>query len=98
MQTEITSTMVVFLSTSNREVVKAALGYFKVAIVALQPVVRLQLDTVVPALLGWTHDKKNPFKAPVLRLLSSMIKRYGFDPIWEAGSKSDNTQVLSYVR
>ncbi|KAG8892538.1 hypothetical protein FRC01_014109 [Tulasnella sp. 417] len=27
-----------------------------------------------------------------------MIKRYGFDPVWEAGSRNENAAVLAYVR
>ncbi|KAG8944184.1 hypothetical protein FRC04_002140 [Tulasnella sp. 424] len=99
MQSEITSTVLVFLASTNREIVKSALGYFKVAISSLPPsAVVPHLAKLVPALLAWTHDKKNPFKTLVLRVFSQMIKRYGFEPVWEASSGNDNAAVLTYVR
>lgn len=99
MQSEITSTVLVFLASTNREIVKSALGYFKVAISSLPPsAVVPHLAKLVPALLAWTHDKKNPFKTLVLRVLSQMIKRYGFEPVWEVSSGNENAAVLTYVR
>lgn len=99
MQSEITSTVLVFLASTNREIVKSALCYFKIAIWSLPPsTIVPHLGKLVPALLAWTHDKENPFKTTVLRSLSQMIKRYGFEPVWEAGSGNENAAVLTYVR
>ncbi|KAG9002109.1 hypothetical protein FRB90_011442 [Tulasnella sp. 427] len=99
MQSDITSTVLVFMASTNREIVKSALGYFKVAVSSLPlSAVVPHLGKLVPALLAWTHDKKNPFKTTVLRVFSQMIKRYGFDPVWEAGSGDENAAVLTYVR
>lgn len=91
--------MIMFLSSTNREIVKAALGYVKIAIMALpQSTIKPYLKDLVPALLARSHDKKNPFKAPVMRVLSQMIKRYGYETIRELGANEENAPVLTYVR
>ncbi|KAG8898606.1 hypothetical protein FRB99_007332 [Tulasnella sp. 403] len=99
MQSDVTSAMIAFIASTNREIVKAALGYVRVAVVGLaNATVQPYLGELVPALLGWTHDKKNPFKTTVLRVLSLMVKKYGYDEVCAGAAKDENAGVLVYVR
>jgi ribosomal RNA-processing protein 12 len=98
-QSEVTATVTVFASSENREVVKSALGYLRVAVMSLpQNVIRPQLGEIIPVLLSRTHDQKNPFKSSVLRIFSQMIKRYGYEEVRGAAGDEENTKVLSCVR
>jgi ribosomal RNA-processing protein 12 len=66
------------LRARNREVVKAALGFVKVAAVRL-PVEQLHthLGDLLPALLVWAHDSKNRFKAKVRAVVERLVRRCG---------------------
>src|SRR6266702_3396053 len=76
---EILSTLLVFLSSANREIVKSTLGFIKLAVHTLsEDVIRPQLPQLVPALLGWAHDHKNHFKTKVRHIFERMIRRFGF--------------------
>ncbi|KAH9047869.1 NUC173-domain-containing protein [Lactarius hengduanensis] len=79
---EILSTLLVFLSSANREIVKSTLGFIKLAVHTLsEDVIRPQLPQLVPALLGWAHDHKNHFKAKVRHIFERMIRRFGFQAV-----------------
>ena len=79
---EILSTLLVFLSSANREIVKSTLGFVKLAVHTLsEDVLRPQLPQLVPALLGWAHDHKNHFKAKVRHIFERMIRRFGFQAV-----------------
>ena len=79
---EILSTLLVFLSSANREIVKSTLGFIKLAIHTLsEDVLRPQLPQLVPALLRWAHDHKNHFKAKVRHIFERMIRRFGFQAV-----------------
>jgi ribosomal RNA-processing protein 12 len=79
---EILSTLLVFLSSANREIVKSTLGFIKLAVHTLsEDVLRPQLPQLVPALLGWAHDHKNHFKAKVRHIFERMIRRFGFQAV-----------------
>lgn len=94
------ATMTVFLSSTNRETVKAALGYVKVAVTACPPPLILpHLDKLVPALLKWTHGKGNKLRNQTRHTLAAMIKRYSFDKVDRAaGGSDDDGKVLSNIR
>ncbi|KAI9442221.1 NUC173-domain-containing protein [Lactarius indigo] len=79
---EILTTLLVFLSSANREIVKSTLGFIKLAVHTLpENVMRPQLPQLVPALLGWAHDHKNHFKAKVRHIFERMIRRFGFQAV-----------------
>ena len=82
MLNEILTTLLVFLSSANREIVKSTLGFIKLAVHTLsEDVIRLQLPQLVPALLGWAHDHKNHFKSKVRHIFERMIRRFGFQAV-----------------
>jgi len=79
---EILSTLLVFLSSANREIIKSTLGFIKLAVHTLsEDVIRPQLPQLVPALLGWAHDHKNHFKTKVRHIFERMIRRFGFQAV-----------------
>ncbi|KAI9569645.1 armadillo-type protein [Boletus coccyginus] len=99
MQTEIFTTLLVFLSSSNREIVKSTLGYVKLAIHTLPAdLLRPHLSTLVPALLAWSHDHKNHFKAKVRHIFERMIRRFGWNDVYQAAGEEETSKVLVNIK
>ncbi|KAH7888705.1 armadillo-type protein [Phlebopus sp. FC_14] len=99
MQTEIFTTMLVFMSSSNREIVKSTLGYVKLAIHTLSPdLLRPHLCDLVPALLKWSHDHKNHFKAKVRHIFERMIRRFGWNDVHQAAGEDQAAKVLTNIK
>ncbi|KAG9102762.1 hypothetical protein FRC07_010164 [Ceratobasidium sp. 392] len=99
MLSEMISTLTVFISSANREIVKSALGFAKVATISLPTsVVSPHLAALVPALLGWSHDHKNHFKTKVLHILERMGRRFGWSAVEEAAGTHERAGVVVHLR
>jgi ribosomal RNA-processing protein 12 len=99
MLNEIVSTLLVFLSSANREIVKSALGFIKLAVHVLpESLMRPQLHQLVPALLGWAHDHKNHFKTKVRHIFERMIRRFGFQEVYSCANGEDAAKVLVSIK
>ncbi|WWC96369.1 hypothetical protein V866_003236 [Kwoniella sp. B9012] len=97
---ELISTLSVFLQSKNREIVKSALGFAKVSIVALPlEVLRPHLGSLVPSLLGWVHDHKNHFKSKTVHIFERLIRRFGFDEVYNCSTElPEERKVLVGIR
>ncbi|KAJ6625900.1 armadillo-type protein [Mycena sp. CBHHK59/15] len=99
MHTEILSTLLVFISSANREIVKSILGFVKLAIHTLPAdLIRPHLPTLVPALLGWSHDHKNHFKAKVRHIFERMLRRFGWDDVYGCAGEEEAAKVLVNIK
>lgn len=99
MLNEIVSTLLVFLSSANREIVKSTLGFIKLAVHVLpESLMRLQLHRLVSALLGWAHDHKNHFKAKVRHIFERMIRRFGFQEVYSCANGEEAAKVLVNIK
>lgn len=97
-QTELLETIVVFLGSANREIVKASLGFVKVAVVSFDSaLVTPSLPALVPALVNWSHEHSNHFKVKIRHLLERMIRKYGYDAI-ERYVPEDDKKLVSSIR
>ncbi|BGP02786.1 putative Ribosomal protein [Rhodotorula toruloides ATCC 204091] len=96
--TDLLETIVVFLSSANREIVKAGLGFVKVAVVTLESALVLpSLPQLVPALINWSHEHSNHFKVKIRHLLERMIRKYGYDAV-ERYVPEDDKKLVSNIR
>ncbi|KAF7306090.1 rRNA processing protein [Mycena chlorophos] len=96
---EILSTLFVFISSANREIVKSILGFVKLAIHSLPTnLVRPHLPTLVPALLGWSHDHKNHFKVKVRHIFERMLRRFGWDEVYGCAGEEEAKKVLENIK
>jgi ribosomal RNA-processing protein 12 len=96
---ELVSTIVVFVASKNREIVKSALGFVKVAVVSLPAeTMRPHLPTLVPALLGWVHDHKNHFKTKTVHIFERMIRKFGYEAVYSQGGEGDRKKVLENIK
>jgi len=99
MQTEIFTTMLVFLTSANREIVKSTLGFIKLAIHTMPiELMRPHLGELVPALLGWSHDHKNHFKAKVRHIFERMLRRFDWDEIYACAGEEKTAKVLANIK
>lgn len=95
---EMLATLVIFVASTNREIVKSALGFVKVAVVALpSSLVDTHLPTLVPALLGWSAEHKQHFKAKVRHLFERLIRRFGFERVASL-TDEDNRKLINNIR
>lgn len=99
MHTEIFTTLLVFVSSTNREIVKSSLGYIKLAIHTMSPeILRPHLQSIVPALLSWSHDHKNHFKDKVRHIFERMIRRFGYEDVYACAGEEDGRKMLTNIK
>ncbi|KAL8649023.1 MAG: hypothetical protein Q9210_004649, partial [Variospora velana] len=95
---DLVSTLDLFLTSSNREIVRSCLGFTKVAIVTLpEGIVRPHLASVVPGLMGWSKEHKSRFRAKVKHILERAIRRFGFEAV-ERCCPDDGKKLLQNIR
>ena len=88
------------METGNREVIKAAIGFIKVAAVRLpQTDLAAQLPTLVPALLHCCDDEDgfNRFRSKVRVVMERMVKRCGWDAV-EAVTPELHSALVQHMR
>ncbi|KAG2015784.1 hypothetical protein CC2G_009019 [Coprinopsis cinerea AmutBmut pab1-1] len=99
MHSEILSTILVFLSSANREIVKSALGFVKLAIHTLPiDILRSQLKEIVSSLLNWSHDHKNHFKVKVRHIFERLLRRFDFDEVYACVADQEAAKVLVNIK
>ncbi|KAH9859050.1 NUC173-domain-containing protein [Lenzites betulinus] len=99
MQTEIFTTLLVFVGSANREIVKSALGFVKLSIHTLPAeLLRPHLKDIVPTLLRWSHDHKNHFKAKVRHIFERMLRRFGWEDVYAFAQEEDARKVLVNIK
>ncbi|KAL8990284.1 MAG: hypothetical protein Q9177_001021, partial [Variospora cf. flavescens] len=95
---DLVSTLDLFLTSSNREIVRSCLGFTKVAIVTLpEGIVRPHLASVIPGLMGWSKEHKSRFRAKVKHILERAIRRFGFEAV-ERCCPDDGKKLLQNIR
>jgi ribosomal RNA-processing protein 12 len=99
MHTEILTTLLVFLSSANREIVKSTLGYIKLVVHTLPAeLLRPHLAQIVPALLRWSNDSKNHFKPKVRHVFERMIRRFGWEDVYGCAAEEEGKKMLVNIR
>lgn len=75
---DIFNTNLYLLNGANREVVRSALGFVKVALVCYPPdLFRSFLPELIPTLIKWSHQPKSRFRVKVRFILERMVRKYG---------------------
>lgn len=99
MHTEILQTLLVFLTSANREIVKSVLGFIKLAIHTLPiELLRPHLSELVPALLKWSHDHKNHFKVKVRHIFERMLRRFSWEEVYACAGNDEAGKVLLNIK
>lgn len=96
---EIFTTSLVFLDSANREIVKSALGFVKLAIHTYpSEVVQQHLRPLIKLLMGWSHGHKNHFKLKVRYICERMIRKFGFDEVFASVESEDGKKLLLNIK
>ena len=99
MLNEILTTMIVFLSSPTREIVKSVLGFIKLAVHTLPlDILRPYLERLVPALLSRSHDHKNHFKAKVRHIFERLLRRFDWDEVYAYAGNEDAAKMLVNIK
>ncbi|KAL8901420.1 MAG: hypothetical protein Q9192_000571 [Flavoplaca navasiana] len=95
---DLVSTLTLFLTSNNREVVRSCLGFTKVIVVSLPTeVVQPKLQALVPGVLGWSKEHKSRFRAKVKHIIERMIRRFGIEEV-EQWCPEDGKKLVQNIR
>ncbi|ODQ66869.1 NUC173-domain-containing protein [Nadsonia fulvescens var. elongata DSM 6958] len=95
---ELSSTVELFLTSNNREIVKSTLGFVKITAISLPiEVVKPNLKSFIQHLLVWSHEHKAHFKSKVKHIVERLIRRFGFEEI-EKNFPEEDMKLLSNIR
>lgn len=95
---ELLTTIIIFLSSANREMVRSAIGYVKVCIVSLpSSIVEPSLPELIPALINWSHEHSNHFKVKIRHILERLIRKFGVEKI-EPHTPEEDKKLISNIR
>ncbi|TPX37629.1 hypothetical protein SmJEL517_g00697 [Synchytrium microbalum] len=95
---EILTAVLFFVESPQREVVKAALGFVKVAIVALAPeILEGHLEIIITAILKHSRDTRSHFRQKVRHIIERLIRRFSFEAV-EGFIPEPDRKLLSNIR
>lgn len=95
---DLVSTMDLFLTSANREIVRSVLGFTKVAIISLpETIVKPRLEGLVRGLMSWSREHKAHFRAKVKHIFERMIRRFGFDLV-ERYCPTEDKKFINNIR
>jgi ribosomal RNA-processing protein 12 len=97
---EIFTTLLVFLDSANREIVKSALGFVKLAIhIYPTDMIQKNLQPTIETLLSWSHSNKNHFKLKVRYICERTIRKFGFETVVACvEGNEDGKKVLMNIK
>jgi len=100
MSNEIFTTMMVFLDSANREIVKSALGFVKLAIHTYPTdVIREHLRPTLKSLLGWSHGHRNHFKMQVRYICERLMRKVGYEELLASvEDNEDGKKILANIK
>lgn len=95
---ELVTTLDLFLTSKNREIVRSALGFIKVCIISLpKEMILPRFNTLVPNLMVWSHEHKAHFKAKVKHIMERMVRRFGFEDV-ERFVPEEDKKLINNIR
>ncbi|KAI9812395.1 MAG: hypothetical protein M1832_000430 [Thelocarpon impressellum] len=93
---DLVSTLDLFLTSNNREIVRSVLGFVKVCVISLPTqLMAPRLASLVPNLMVWSHEHKAHFKAKVKHILERMIRRFGVEVVERACPEEDKKLIAN---
>ncbi|KAK5584111.1 hypothetical protein RB653_005718 [Dictyostelium firmibasis] len=96
---QLVTTVLVLLASPHREIVKAVFGLVRVVIATFKDTksIESQLEVLINGLAKWGGIDKNYFRTIVQILLERLIKRFGFDKIYQLVPE-DFKKVVTNIR
>ena len=95
---DLLQTIAVFLTSNDREIVRAVLGFAKVALLSLpEDIIKPRLDALIPGIFSWAHEHKARFRSKIKNILERAIRRFGFEMI-EQYAPDEDKKLLAHIR
>jgi ribosomal RNA-processing protein 12 len=89
-------TMNNFVSCTNREIVKSALGFVKVITISLDlDLIKPHLNQIIPGLLSWSNEHKSHFKVKVRHIFERLVRRFDYDTIEKFVPENDKKLLVN---
>ncbi|KAK5661432.1 hypothetical protein OQA88_11333 [Cercophora sp. LCS_1] len=93
---ELVETMNLYLTSSNREIVKSVLGFVKVSTISLPVELMLpRLPNMIPNVMVWSHEHKGHFRAKVKHILERMVRRFGVEIVTKHCPEEDRKLITN---
>ncbi|KAJ3216464.1 hypothetical protein HDU67_009419 [Dinochytrium kinnereticum] len=93
---ELVSTNLLFISSNNREIIKAVLGFVKVAIVALpQEYLEDELENIATSILMHSREHRSHFKSKVRHIFERLIRRFSLEAVQGFVPESDSRLITN---
>ena len=93
---DLVQTLSLFLTSTNREIVRSVLGFVKVAIISLpESLVKPRLETLIPGLMSWSREHKARFRAKVKHILERIIRRFGYEVVEKYCPEGDRKLITN---
>ncbi|ODV86204.1 hypothetical protein CANARDRAFT_196973 [[Candida] arabinofermentans NRRL YB-2248] len=93
---EINSTVELFLTSKNREIIKSTLGFLKVSILSLpEDITTSNMKSLLTNLLMASHEHKNHFKSKIKHIIERLIRKFGVELIEECIPEQDKKLVMN---
>jgi len=94
--TDLIQTIDLYLTSSNREIVRSCLGFVKVCVLSLPKEMMLpRLESLIPNLCVWSHEHKAQVKAKVKHIFERMIKRFSVEVVEKYTPEADRKLVAN---
>ena len=85
---EIVDTVIMFLESKNREIVRSVLGFVKVIVVVLEKsILDNRMESIVKGCMVWSKENKGRLRQKVRGILERCLRRWGADVVegWVGG-------------
>ncbi|EFX06489.1 pre-rRNA processing protein [Grosmannia clavigera kw1407] len=93
---DLVQTVDLFLTSNNREIVSSVLGFVKVCVISLPvDMISVRLPTLIPNLMVWSHEHKGHFRSKVKHILDRMVRRFGFDIVYNNCPEQDRKLITN---
>jgi ribosomal RNA-processing protein 12 len=98
MLSELVSTLDLFLTSKNREIVRSVLGFVKVCVISLpKEMMEPRFKTLIPNLMVWSHEHKAHFKAKIKHIIERLIRRVGYEVV-ERYIPEEDKKLVANIR
>lgn len=95
---ELWESIILFLHSNNREIIKSVLGFIKVSVNVLpEDALRSKLTSLIPDLMMVNEANKNHFKSKMKHLIEKLIRKFGYEAVEECMPR-DNLKLIHSLR
>ena len=95
---DLVATVVMFLQSNNREIVRSVLGFVKVAVVALpDDMMRPRMPELARGMMVWSKENKGRLRSKVRGILERCIRKFGAAQL-ESWVGEDDRKMIVNIR